>query len=199
MHVLKNPKHEKFAQALAQGRTFSEACISSDLWLWPCQKPASYYVYILVNPLDCKVFYIGKGIENRFKNHTNECRRGEIVNVRKHTTIEAILAANKLPVAYCLTDGLTEGDAYELEGLMIKAVGPGILTNIDASNETSMAVIEAGAAFDLKNMVSFEKWAENPRTIEAINSYFQIVKVYKLLAMVSGKLRAEFGAARCLS
>lgn len=76
------------------------------------------YVYALIDPRDSKIFYIGKGVENRVFFHINEA----IVNTNeteKLETIKAIKKDNLKVKHFIIRHGLEESEAILLESVLI--------------------------------------------------------------------------------
>lgn len=80
-----------------------------------------YYVYALVNPITDKVFYIGKGTENRVFAHKLEVleNKSEIGSLKKIEIYE-ILKSNFEVKHVIIRHGLSEKEAFLLEATLIE-------------------------------------------------------------------------------
>jgi hypothetical protein len=84
-----------------------------------------YYVYAYVNPLDGRIFYVGKGIGRCVLTHL-----GDHAETRKVATIKQIRAAGKQPRLEILAHNLRSADtALQVEAAVIDALGMPFLTN----------------------------------------------------------------------
>jgi hypothetical protein len=100
----------------------------------------TYFVYILLNPLDDNApFYVGKGSNNRIKEHLYETP-DTTANFRKFNTIRKILSAGYNDVPHIkVVENVDENTAYRIEEDLIKRLGRkgyeenGILTNLAIS------------------------------------------------------------------
>lgn len=106
-----------------------------------------YYVYILLNPLkqgaftysgldevfDFEPFYVGKGINKRYKNHWYRCN---LNNTLKGNIIKKILRHEMEPIVNIYYDRLTEPVAHEKEKQLIKLIGRVKLNSGPLSNIT---------------------------------------------------------------
>ncbi|MFH0888125.1 MAG: hypothetical protein V1871_02830 [Planctomycetota bacterium] len=91
-----------------------------------CEK-LEYYVYSLANP-NGKVFYIGKGKNNRIFQHL----KGVVVKNRKSEkidTIKKILRKGKKIQYAIIRHGMNEKEAFEVESALIDHIGLTGLTN----------------------------------------------------------------------
>lgn len=85
----------------------------------------SYYVYAYVNPLDKRIFYVGKGKGRRVLSHL-----GDRAESRKVATIKQIQAAGRQPQLEILAHGLRSAEmALQVEAAVIDALGLPLLTN----------------------------------------------------------------------
>ena len=82
------------------------------------QEELKFYVYILIDPRDNKIFYVGKGYGNRVFSHINEA----IVNPNESEKLEIIRAIKKsnLNVKHTIIrHGLEEDEALLVESVLI--------------------------------------------------------------------------------
>ncbi|QJD95215.1 hypothetical protein HH214_04640 [Mucilaginibacter robiniae] len=85
-----------------------------------------YYVYLLKDPRNNTIFYIGKGKGNRVFNHIN-CEIEDATNNDKLTLIKDI--GNDNVERYILRHNLTEEQAFEIESACIDLLGLENLSN----------------------------------------------------------------------
>lgn len=79
-----------------------------------------YYVYILVNPINQTVFYIGKGKGNRVFEHEIEAVEMDALMKKEKLTIIRKIHNQGLKVEkYIISYGLTEREAFYIENAMI--------------------------------------------------------------------------------
>lgn len=125
-----------------------------------CEGLTGSYVYVLVDPRDGVVFYVGKGTNKRFAAHLAEYRAGIVVNALKFARVGQIVAAGLRPKALCLCDGLTHTEAYDLEAAVIVKIGRERLTNHQGGyqSEAMRALVAAKAALD--EHFSWDRWNE---------------------------------------
>lgn len=153
---LENPRHEQFAQAIAQGVPVKDAALASGLELPEFDKPAGFYVYILVDPRSDELFYVGKGKADRALRHSKEWKNGQVVNARKFNRIgEIILSGHKVEVLV-LDYGMSERSAFRLERGMIDRIGFERLTNVASGSFTENEKALAAAKHALAHISRVE-------------------------------------------
>lgn len=89
------PQMEHFARLVAEGKNQSDACTLAGLTLHDTPPAGQYYVYVLVDPRDGAIFYVGKGLGDRMFNH-NRCAQAS--RERGHPKSERIFIC-KLPTS----------------------------------------------------------------------------------------------------
>jgi len=115
------------------------------------QDRLGYYVYLLTDPRDGKIFYVGKGRGNRIFAHARNALDQELAS-DKLDVIRAIGAAG-LEVGYeLLRFGMTENAAFDVEAAAIQLLGLDGLTNAVAGHHIAttgrMTVEVAISLFD---------------------------------------------------
>lgn len=88
-----------------------------------------YYVYLLKDPRDYKVFYVGKGFGNRINHHILGALDERLDEKRKILKIREIVSQGLDVELVILRHGLTEKEAFEIESAMIDFIGMDNLTN----------------------------------------------------------------------
>jgi hypothetical protein len=120
-----------------------------------------YYVYLLKDPRDMSIFYIGKGKGKRMFTHVANARKGKIDNVKKYQKIIEIHNDGFDVVVEINREGLSERNAYKLEKELIsKFKGMGI-TNIVGGTVTNSELVYQGALDLLKRLKSFDRWVSD--------------------------------------
>ncbi len=99
------------------------------------QKLGPFYVYVLIDPEDGQIFYVGKGTGERLLAHGREA---DLVadgkgNHRKLGRIRQIRASGQEPRIDVVRHGLSETEAFLVEAALIDSV-PG-LTNASSGHD----------------------------------------------------------------
>ena len=97
-----------------------------------CEK-IGYYVYILRDPRDKQIFYVGKGANNRVFAHVQDAHDTIIENA-KLDRIRAIHAQGQRVDIIIHRHGLTEKEAFEVESALIDLLGLPNLSNLVAGH-----------------------------------------------------------------
>lgn len=121
-----------------------------------------YYVYALVNPRDKRIFYIGKGKDNRVYDHARDAINDENPEDLKLSTIRAILAKEKQVEYYILRHNLTENEAYLVESSLID-----LLTYAAFNTKTILTNLVAG----------HHQWNEGIKTDDELNIMYDCPKI----------------------
>lgn len=158
MPVLKNARHERFAQELAKGKSADEAARTAELPLKPCTDLLGFYVYALVDPRDGRVFYIGKGRNKRYAAHWREMLVGAVSNARKFTRLCEIAKGGHRVQEVCIADRLSDAAACKLERMLIRTVGFDVLTNVVPGVRTEIERAHASGRDLIDRIWSFDEW-----------------------------------------
>lgn len=102
------------------------------------EEALKYYVYLLVDPRDGKIFYVGKGKGDRVFAHVRCALIGESES-DKLNTIRDINKAGKEVRYYIARHGLEEAEAFLVESVLID-----LLTFRDFSSVANITNIQAG-------------------------------------------------------
>lgn len=130
-----------------------------------------YYVYILIDPRDNKIFYVGKGSRNRLFQHVNEA---ESTNAEsdKLDIIRAIKESGNKVKYYIVRHGLeTSAEALLVESVMID-----FLTFRDFGFIAKISNIQAG----------HHQWDKGLKTVEEIEEIYDcplVERKHKLLCV----------------
>lgn len=139
-----------------------------------------FYVYVLIDPRDQEIFYVGKGCGRRHTAHFNEWKAGRVINAAKFSRIGEIVESGYKPVSKIVIDGLQERRAFAEERLLIQMIGFANLTNmaqgIDADHERRKMVAWANRM--IPRVKNFRDWqAERPRTEFETGLYLKVVNL----------------------
>ena len=128
-----------------------------------------YYVYALVDPRNSKIFYIGKGKENRVFQHAKgaledilEDALSENAPNLKLDTIRSIISEGKKVAYYIIRHNLEEKEAYLVESTLID-----MLTYSPFNHNNQLTNLVAG----------HHQWDEGIKTIEEINVLYDCEKI----------------------
>lgn len=98
----------------------------------------AHYVYVLVDPRNNKIFYVGEGKGNRVFNHVHDAIDGDRDSL-KLDTIRDIMSEGLEVIHYIVRHGLSEKVALEIESTLID-----FLTYSDFNLESVLSNVVAG-------------------------------------------------------
>ena len=118
-----------------------------------------YYVYLLSDPTNGEVFYVGKGTGNRVFAHLNAAVEGA-EGSNKLDRIRAILDTGQTVQYKIIRHGLSEKEAFEVEAALIDFIGLADLTNLvqghGADDRGQMTVAEVIAKYEAPAVIIHE-------------------------------------------
>lgn len=115
-----------------------------------------YYVYLLVNPITNKIFYVGKGKGKRALQHYKDYKNCKEKNLFKYNEIKSFAKYGYKPKVKIVIDNIEEQKAYQIETKLIKRLYKD-LTNI-SQNENEPNVLKREVGKILNNMPSYDTW-----------------------------------------
>ena len=119
------------------------------------------YVYVLVDPRDNRIFYVGKGTGNRVYQHVQAALTDDTQSL-KLSTIREIIALGLEVKYYIIRHNLTEQEAYLVESSIID-----VLTYRDLNKDNILTNI----------VCVLHQWNEGIKTDEEINILYDCPKI----------------------
>lgn len=127
-----------------------------------CTEALDYYVYALVDPRTDKIFYIGKGCDNRVFDHCNFAIKNEDAESLKLNLIREIIAQGHKVRHYILRHKLSEKESLIVESALID-----FLTYPEFNNESVLTNIASG----------HHQWDRGIKTVEEIEATYNCKKI----------------------
>lgn len=175
------PKQERFCEEYLIDLNATQAAIRSGYS--ENSAPLGFYVYLLINPIDNNIFYIGKGKGKRAWNHTRNCKGGYELNSIKAEIIKSILSNGLQPIVFILENKLSEIEAFEIEGRLIRKFKNYGLSNIASGLKSDRENEQAKARMLLSNIIPYERWLNSGnKTTEQISLYHFVVEGLQTVA-----------------
>jgi hypothetical protein len=127
-----------------------------------------YYIYVYLDPrksenynysdlnFEYEPFYVGKGIDDRYKYHLTDKRRNKL----KINKITKILESGYEPIIIKLYENLTEEEAFDKEKMVIDKIGKYINNNGPLTN-----ILDGGNVFNYSE-ISKDNIRKNHKTKE---------------------------------
>lgn len=129
-----------------------------------------YYVYLLKDPSNEEVFYVGKGMGNRINSHSLEALIDGEGKSEKIKRIQEITNTRQEPKLIVLRHGLCEKEAFEVEAAAIDLIGDN-LTNIMGGHYSDERGIMTLKDIELKYQADPAVFKHNVLLIK-VNQYF---------------------------
>ncbi len=105
-----------------------------------------FYVYLLIDPRNTEIFYVGKGIGGRVLKHEERTRRGVLMNKEKTKRLQEIFVTGKDVIRRIIAVSEDEEVALAIEDHIIHALAYcGGLTNIIGGNSIKNKSVRAMA------------------------------------------------------
>lgn len=120
-----------------------------------------YYVYLLIDPRDNAIFYIGKGKGNRVSSHVKNSLKGKIDNVKKYQRIIDIYKAGFEVITEKPHEYLSQSEAYRIERELISEYKQAGITNIKGGVVTNKELSKQRALDLLARIKPFDKWIQD--------------------------------------
>lgn len=152
------PKQSRFVEEYLIDLNATQAAIRAGL---DFVETTGFYCYLLIDPRDDAIFYVGKGKGKRIKSHARRAASGAIDNVEKHRRIRAILGAGLRVREVVFAAFEEEGAAFACERELIERLRDYGLTNIVGGVVTNDQLARQQAQDMLDRMISFEQWIAN--------------------------------------
>lgn len=142
------------------------------------------YVYLLRDPSNHLIFYVGKGMGTRINSHELET----LVNIKnkkeKHQVIRAILASGRDPEKIILRHGLTDKEARLVESTsidLLNSISKIKLTNLIRGHEASDLGIQSLDELEIKYQAYPLERVRHNLVLLNINRLYQDCRTEKLL------------------
>lgn len=120
-----------------------------------------YYVYVLVDPADKHIFYVGKGSGNRVFQHASDALK-EADESLKLDTIRRILDSGNYVEYYIIRHGLTKESAFLVESAIID-----LLTYPAFNRKNSLTNLVAG----------HHQWDEGIKSVDELSCLYDCQKL----------------------
>lgn len=171
-----SPEHQRFVEEYLIDLNATRAALVAGISLKPFSAPLGFYVYFLIDPLDDKIFYVGKGKGNRAKAHEIEAKKNTFNNASKIKKIRSIWDQNNDVKIIVFCDDLQEKQAFYLEKAFIDSFKE-TLTNLADGNRSEYDRLLDWALAVKPTVKPFDKWInERSRTSIEIEMYHKLTE-----------------------
>ncbi len=154
------PKQARFVSEYLKDQNATQAAIRAG---YSFGEVDGHYCYLLADPRDGQVFYVGKGVRARVQVHARRVRAGRVDNAGKCKRIAEVHAAGREVLELVFASGLTERGAFATEKAMIAALRDHGLTNIAEGNGTNADRLAEQVAAFKRNFLPEWLWRQRAR------------------------------------
>jgi hypothetical protein len=152
-------KQEQFCRVYKEGLHAFSAAFEADFDFCTLEKGSQlFYVYLLIDPNDGQIFYVGKGKGRRMYQHVRAALNGDVDNSAKYDRIKQILDSGQDVVHKIFSLHEKEDDAFAVEKMLIEEFAPLGLTNIVHGVVTENQWVNRRAKILLEMLKPFETW-----------------------------------------
>lgn len=149
------PKQENFC--LAYLETGNAYIAMSESGIKRSKPVDGFYVYLLIDPANGEIFYVGKGKGKRMHDHELDAKAGRIANVKKHQRIVSVLDKGHQVDKIVFHSCSSEAEAFGVERIMIVRLHEG-LTNMLGGVTSQKEIAMERAKHALFRLISYEQW-----------------------------------------
>lgn len=125
-----------------------------------CGNQQDFYVYVLADNKDNKIFYVGKGSGNRYLKSQSVSLNSRDINHLKVRKIRQLNESGRSICSLLIADNLSEKAAYKMEGKLIEKLPD--LVNINLNAVTQLQITEAFYENMKSWLLPFEEWWHSP-------------------------------------
>ena len=150
-------KPSAFISAYRETLNVSHAAARTGLDL-AYEVPGGFYVYLLADPRDGSLFYVGKGRGSRMHAHVRAARVGNVDNAPKFRRIREILDAGERVQEFVFAACGSEREALMVEGELIHGLRDLGLTNIAGGCASNNGIRRELARHAFEQLLSFDEW-----------------------------------------
>lgn len=193
---IRSKRVPRFVEEYCKDRNGTQAAIRAGYATPP--RSRDFYVYVLIDPRNDEVFYVGKGKGRRVRDHVAEVRGGRCRNAPKGRRIQAILNEGARVVELILEYFPRERAALAAEAELIRYLRQYGLTNLHpgfTKNLPSWAAPSEFARQFLRDLKPFDVWvAELPQDkLEVIRQICESPENLYTQLKAAAERRAAYG------
>ena len=149
------PRQARFVAEYQKDQNATQAAIRAG---FEFGQAVGFYTYLLADPRDGGVFYVGKGWRSRLSRHAALVRAGRVDNAEKCRRIAEIHASGLQVLELVFAGGLSEQGALQLERVLIEELRNTGLTNIAGGNCTNAERIAELVAAAKRQLIPAWLW-----------------------------------------